>query len=66
MSRAHSIMMPCTCVNNTSCNQPKVVREPEIQALRDKERQHRVADTQAVCSMVLFKQFMLLKIIVLY
>ncbi len=39
MSRAHSITMPCTCVNNTSCNLPKVVQEPEIPAPRGKEWQ---------------------------
>ncbi len=39
MNRAHSITTPCTCVNNTSCNQPKVVSEPEIPAPRVKEWQ---------------------------
>ncbi len=32
-------------MNNTSCNQPKVVLEPEIQAPRDKEWQHGVVTT---------------------
>ncbi len=36
MSWAHSITTPCTCVNNTSCKQPKVVLELEIQAPRGK------------------------------
>ncbi len=36
MSWAHSIPTPCTCVNNTSCKQPKVVPEPEILAPRGK------------------------------
>ncbi len=40
MSWAHSITMTCTCVNNTSCNQTKVVPEPEIQA---PQRQRRTA-----------------------
>ncbi len=44
MSWYHTIT---TCVNNTSCNQPKVVQEPEIQAPRGTERQHGVGDTQA-------------------
>ncbi len=39
MSWAHSITTPCTRVNNTSCNKPKVVPEPEIPALRGKEWQ---------------------------
>ncbi len=34
-------------LNNTSCNQPKVVLEPEILASRGIERQHGVGDTQA-------------------
>ncbi len=52
MSWAHSITTPCTCVNNTSCNQPKVVPEREIQAPIGKERQRRVGDIQAADSMV--------------
>ncbi len=36
MSSAHSIYMTCTCVNNTTFNQLKVVHKPEIQALRCK------------------------------
>ncbi len=43
--------MPCTCVNNTSCNQPKVVPELEIQGPRGKEQQRGVADTKAAGSM---------------
>ncbi len=39
MSSAHSISTPCTCMNNTSCNQPKVVTESEIQAPIGKEWQ---------------------------
>ncbi len=39
--------MPSTCMNNTSCNQLKVVTEPEIKAPRDNECQHGVGDTQA-------------------
>ncbi len=31
--------MPCTCMNNTSCNQPKVVPELEIPVPRGKEQQ---------------------------
>ncbi len=42
MSSAHRITAPCTCVNNTSCNQLKVVPESEIQALRGKEWQRGV------------------------
>ncbi len=34
---AHSITTPCTCVNSTSCNQLKIIPEPEIQAPRGKE-----------------------------
>ncbi len=47
MSWGHSITKPCTCMNNTSCNQPKVVPEPEIPALKGKEGQCGVADTWA-------------------
>ncbi len=43
--------MPCTCVCNTSCNQPKVVQEPEITILRGKEQQQEVGDASAVGSM---------------
>ncbi len=40
IERNDSITMPpCTCVNNTSCNQQKVVLEPEIPAPRGKEWQ---------------------------
>ncbi len=39
MSSAHKITTPCTCVNNTSCNQPKGVQEQEIQAPRGTEWQ---------------------------
>ncbi len=39
MSSAHSITMPCTCMNNTSCNKLKVVPEPEIPVPRGKEWQ---------------------------
>ncbi len=42
MSSAHRITTPCTCMNYTSCNQPKVVPEPEIQAPRGKEWQRGV------------------------
>ncbi len=42
MSSAHRITTPCTCMNNTSCNQPKVVLEQEIQAPRGKQCQHGV------------------------
>ncbi len=56
MSLAHSTTMPCTmheqCIN-TSCNQPKVVPEPEIPAPRDKEKQRGVGDIHADCSMKL-------------
>ncbi len=38
ISTAHSISTP-SCVNNTSCNQLKVVLEPEIHTPRDKEWQ---------------------------
>ncbi len=31
---ANSVTMPCTCVSRTSCNQPKVVQEPEMWAPR--------------------------------
>ncbi len=47
MGSVHSLPMPCTCVNNTPCNQPKIVLEPEIPALRGKEWQYGVGDTQA-------------------
>ncbi len=39
--------MPCACVNNTSCNLPKVVPELEIPAPRGKEWQCGVVGTQA-------------------
>ncbi len=39
-------------MNNTSCNQPKVVPEPEIQVPTNKERQSRVGDTRAAGSML--------------
>ncbi len=42
MNWVHSITTPCTCVNNTSCNQPRVVQEPEIPASRGKEWQRGV------------------------
>ncbi len=45
MSWAHSRTTPCTCVNNTSCNQPKVVPKPEVQTPRGKEWQCRVGNT---------------------
>ncbi len=51
MSWAYSITTHCTCMNNTSCNQPKVVLEPEIQAPRGKEWQHGVDGTWAAGSM---------------
>ncbi len=51
MNWAQSITMPCACVNNTSCKQPKVVPEPEIQAPRDKEEQGGVGDNRAAGSM---------------
>ncbi len=38
-------------MNNTSCNQPKVVPEPEIQGPTGKEWQHGVADRAASSSM---------------
>ncbi len=47
MSWAQSITMCCTCVNNISCNKPKVVPELEIPAPRSKEWQHGVADIRA-------------------
>ncbi len=47
MTLTHSITVTCTCVNNTSYNQPKVVTESEIPAPRGKEWQDGVADTQA-------------------
>ncbi len=52
MSWAHSIITPCTCVNNTSCNQLKVVSEPEIPAFRCKEWQRGVGTLEllAVCT----------------
>ncbi len=37
MNWALSIAMPCTCVDKTSCKQPKVDQEPEIPVPRDKE-----------------------------
>ncbi len=43
--------MPYTCMNNISCNQPKVVPQLEIQAPRGKERQHGVGEAQAAGSM---------------
>ncbi len=51
MSSAYSISMPCTCVNSTTCNQLKVLQEPEIQAPRGKERQRGVGTFEllAVC-----------------
>ncbi len=51
LSRAHSITMPRTCINNTSCNKPKVVPEPEIHTPRGKERQCGVCDIWAAGSM---------------
>ncbi len=51
MSRANSINTLCTSVNNTSCNKPKVVPEPEIQAPRGTERQCGVGGTQAAASL---------------
>ncbi len=46
-SWTHSIIRPCTCVNDTSCNQLKVVPEPEMPVPRDKEGQCGVGDTRA-------------------
>ncbi len=48
MSSAHRITKPCTCVNNTSCNQLQVVPELEIQACRAKECGSRVSVTAMV------------------
>ncbi len=48
MSWAHSITTPCTCVNNTSWNQQKVVLEFPT----GKERQLEVGDTWAVGSIL--------------
>ncbi len=39
-------------MNNTSCNPPRVVLEPEIHGPRGKERQSGVADTQAASSVL--------------
>ncbi len=50
--------MPYTCVNNTSCNQPKVVPEPEIPTPRGKEWQRGVGYTQAAGSMIKFIYYM--------
>ncbi len=47
--------MPC----NTSCNQQKVVQEPEIQAPRGKEWQCGVGDKQATGSMWKGKKIMI-------
>ncbi len=47
----HIIMTtPSTIMNNASCNQPKVVSEPDIQAPRGKEWQHGVVDTRVAGS----------------
>ncbi len=51
MSWAHSITTPCTCMNNTSYTQPKVVQQPKIPAPRGKEWQRGVGTLEllAVC-----------------
>ncbi len=51
MSWDNSVIMPCTCMNNKSCNQPKVVLEPEIQTPRGKERLCGVGNPRATGSM---------------
>ncbi len=45
--RTHNITTPNKCINNTSCHQPKVDPEPEIQAPRGKTLQRGVGDTRA-------------------
>ncbi len=57
MSWVNCITTPYTCVNNTSCNQLKVVLEPEIQDPRGKERKCGVDDTRASGSRNIFKMF---------
>ncbi len=54
LSWAHSITMPCTCVKNASCNQLKVVPEPEIPTHRGKEWQRGVDDIRTTKSMLTF------------
>ncbi len=44
--------MPCTCVNNTSCNQQKVIQEPENSTPQRPRMAAWSGDTRAASSML--------------